>query len=230
MERLSYYFHTSIGRKQAVAVTGLGLILFVIAHLAGNLFIYGGPAMYNAYAEKLASLRPGLYVLEIGLLYIFCVHMYLTALLVMDNIKARGAQRYAVSRSVGERSLSARLMPFTGAAILAFVIWHLLDFTFVDHHGIRSVLPDGISYGIYGVVYNAFRDPVHSSLYILAMICVGTHLHHGIESFIQTFGFEHSPHVSRIKTVSQVLAVVITLGYSSIPIYVLVDSHRFRPW
>ena len=219
---------SSVGRKQVVAITGLILILFVIGHLAGNLFLYGGPAVYNAYAKKLASLRPGLYVIEVALLYIFCVHMYLTALLVLENIRARGSQRYAVSRDVGERSWASRLMPYTGTFILLFIIWHLLDFTFVEHEGPRSILPDGHSYGLYGIVYNAFRDPLHSVLYILAMICVGLHLYHGVESFMQTLGLNDSSYALMIKTFSKIFSVLITLGYSSIPIYVLIDSQKFH--
>jgi len=219
---------SSIARKQTVAITGLILILFVIGHLAGNLFIFGGSTVYNAYAKKLASLRPGLYLIEAILLYVFCVHMYVTALLVLENIQARGSQRYAVSRDVGERSWATRLMPYTGTFILIFVIWHLLDFTFVDHEGPRSVLPDGQSYGLYGIVYNAFRDPLHSVLYILAMICVGFHLYHGIESFMQTLGFNDPIYASLIKKISQALAVVITVGYSSIPFYIFLDSQKFN--
>ncbi len=230
MNNYPFFLNSSIGRKQLVALTGLALIVYVIVHLAGNLFIYAGPTLYNTYAKKLADLRPGLYLIEIGLLFVFLVHMYVTALLVLENIRARGHQPYAAFHSVGERSLATRLMPYTGTFILLFVIWHLLDFTFIDHHGPRSVLPDGQSYGLYGVVYNAFRDPIHSSLYILAMICVGAHLYHGIESFMQTFGFNSLHYASKVRFFSQFISVAITLGYCSIPLYVLIDSHRFTAW
>src|SRR5437762_707474 len=113
------YFNSSIGRKQIVAFTGLLLILFLIGHLAGNLLIYGGPQLYNTYAEKLAGLRPGLYLIEFGLLAVFVIHMWVTALLVFENIQARGTG-YAVSRPVGERSWATRLMPYTGTYILIF--------------------------------------------------------------------------------------------------------------
>ena len=65
------FLNSSIGKKQIVAATGLLLILYVFAHLTGNLFLYGGPQVYNHYARSLASLRPGLYVLEFGLLAVF---------------------------------------------------------------------------------------------------------------------------------------------------------------
>ncbi len=223
MNQFQEYSHSSIGKKQIVALTGLILIGFVIVHLAGNLFIFGGPEVFNAYAKKLASLRPGLFVIEFVLLFVFLVHLYVTALLILQNFKARSIH-YHVEKSQGERSLATRLMPHTGTIILLFVIWHMIDFTFVDHQGARSILKDGKSYGLYGVVYNAFSQPLHSLFYILAMIAVGLHLNHGIESFVQTFGFSHPSYFPFIKRLSHFLAFLVTVGYSTIPLFVLMRN------
>ncbi len=220
MTAITSYYQSSIGRKQIVATTGLLLILFIIAHLAGNLLIFLGPEAFNHYAHKLAGLRPGFYVVEVGLAGVFIIHIYFTALLVLENIAAR-SQRYSVYNPKGERSLAAKLMPYTGTFLLAFLIWHLTDFTFADKYGPRSFLPDGKSYELYGLVYNSFADPVHSILYILAMMCLGFHLGHGVESFIQTFGFNHPVCTPKIKKFGYYFALVITLGYSSIPVYVM---------
>ena len=215
------YWNSSIGRKQIVAVTGLMMILFLIGHLAGNFLIYLGPETFNSYSKHLTDLRPGLYVIEYGLLVVFLIHMWVTALLVWENIQARqGLTRYAVSRSVGERSWATRLMPYTGTYILAFVVWHLIDFTFADHSGACSMV-HGISLGLYGVVWNSFTDPTHSVLYIIAMMCLGLHLSHGVESFVQTFGFNHPRYTPLMKRLSAWFALFVAFGYSSIPIFVL---------
>ncbi len=221
---IAQYLNSSIGKKQIVAVTGLLLIGFVLGHLAGNLLIYGGPDLYNAYAKKLASLRPGLYLIEFGLLGIFVAHMYVTALLVIENIQARGQARYSVSRPVGERSWATRLMPYTGTFLLAFIIWHLLDFTFVDHHGPGSIVR-GKELALYGVVYNAFADPWHSLLYVLAMFCLGLHLSHGIQSCFQTFGCIPSSREAVIAKISNGLGFLIAAAYSSLPIYVFFHNY-----
>jgi len=220
------YLKSSIGKKQVVATTGLLLVLFVIGHLAGNLFFYGGPNAFNAYAEKLAHLRPGLYVVEFGLLWIFLVHIYFTALIVTENIRTRG-QNYAVSKAVGARSLATRIMPYTGTYILIFVVWHLLDFTFIDKTGPRSMMPNGIDFGLYGVVYNSFVSPWHSFGYIAAMGCLGFHLAHGIQSFFQTFGFNQPRHTPMIQNVSNFLGIAIAFGYSTIPILVMLHHARY---
>jgi succinate dehydrogenase / fumarate reductase, cytochrome b subunit len=217
----SMYF-SSITKKQIVALTGVLLIFFVIAHLAGNLFIYGGPAIFNAYADKLDSLRPFLNLGEYVLLLVFVIHILVTAILVTENIKARRGllKRYAVDKPVGNRSWATRLMPYSGTYILLFVIWHLLDFTFINHDGPRSFIA-GKSYGIYGIVVNSFADPLHSILYVIAVCFLGLHLSHGVESFLQTWGYNRTKYWSMAVGVSQFFALAMVLGYSSIPLYVL---------
>ncbi len=222
MNTLKKYFCSSIGRKQIVALTSLALIVFVIVHLAGNLFIFLGAEAFNHYAASLAQLRPGLYIAEAILLILFLIHIVFTATLVIENRKAR-KNRYALQPACSEatRSWSTRLMPLTGTVILIFIITHLLDFTFADHEGSRSLL-FGESMGLYGVVVNSFRDILHSSYYILAMFCISSHLIHGVESFFQTFGLNHTRYTPLIKKISVLFGLGIAFGYSSIPVYVII--------
>lgn len=217
------YLRSSLGKKQITAATGLVLIGFVIMHLAGNLLLYLGPQAFNGYAHKLAGLRPGLYLIETFLLVVFLIHLHLTALIVLENRRARPVG-YKVSPAEDDDLFLSRLMPWTGTVIVAFVLWHLRDFTFTDHEGARSLLRDGQSYGLYGVVYNSFTDPLHSAAYILAMAALGIHLSHGIQSFAQTFGWNHPKYTPAVKRLSHGLGFLIAAGYSSIPIYVLIKS------
>jgi len=223
MKKLLSHYQTSIGRKQIVATTGLLLIFFLVAHLAGNLLIFAGPETFNAYAKKLSSLRPGLYVVEVGLALIFIIHLFVTYLLVIENIRSRPVG-YHARGSKGERSFAAQIMPFTGSIILAFVIYHLWDFTFTPHNGAQSILWDGKNYGLYGLVYNAFSDMLHSTIYIIAMACIGFHLSHGIESFCQTFGMNHPKYTPRIRWFSNFFGIMIWAAYSSIPVYILMKN------
>ena len=217
------YLKSSIGRKQIVAVTGLLLIGYLIIHLAGNFLLYFGPELFNKYAETLGSLRPGLTFIEIGLLLVFISHIYVTSTLVLENIRARSTD-YTVKRNQGERSWATRLMPFTGTFLLAFVIWHIYDFSLVDKHGVRSFMY-GKSYGLYGIVYNSFVNPMHSTMYIIAMFCLGFHLWHGVESFMQTFGWNDAKRMYTVRTISQWFAAAMTLGFSSIPVYIMLHYY-----
>ena len=214
---------SSIGKKQIVAVTGLLLILFVVGHLCGNLLIYLGPDAFNSYAEALARLRPVVFFIEMALLAVFLTHVWVTVLLVHDNMRAAGVPRYAVANARGEESWATRLKVYTGLFIFAFVIWHLMDFTLSDRHGARAIMA-GQYMGLYGVVYNSFLNPVHSALYILAMFCLGFHLAHGVQSFVQTFGFNHPKYTPLIEKISNYFGFLIAVGFSSIPVYVLIKG------
>ena len=217
-------FNSSIAKKQTVAITGLLLIFFIITHLGGNLFIYAGPDVFNSYAHKLHSLGPLLLIPRVILAIIFLLHIFVIHILVIQNIKARGGlKRYAVDQAVGKRTLAERIMRWSGLYILVFVIFHILDFAAADQHGPRSILY-GHSYGLYGLVFNSFKDPVHGLLYIIAVFFLGMHLSHGVQSIVQTSGFR--PKWARMfQKCSDYFAALMVIGYSSIPIYVYWLSH-----
>ena len=214
-------FRSSIGKKQIVAFTGLLLILFVIGHLAGNLLIFGGPDVFNGYTVLLSKARPVVFIIELGLLAVFVTHVFVTTCLVLENIKAVGGARYAVSNTRGQRSWATQLRVYTGLFLLIFVVWHLFDFTWSDHEGQRSILAH-MHLGLYGVVYNSFLNPIHSVLYIIAMACLGFHLAHGVQSFLQTFGFNDPQYTPVVYKFSNIFGFVIAVAFSSIPIYVLI--------
>ncbi len=216
----SCIFSSSIAKKHIVAFTGLGLVLFILVHLSGNLNIYGGATAYNDYAHKLKSFGILLWMARAGLLLTFLTHVIVTVLLVLENIQARGLVRYAKDNPREPRSLSTRIMPLSGIYIFCYLIWHLFDFSLSNTEGPRSVI-HGVSQGIYGVVVNSFSDPLHSSLYILAMCFLGLHLVHGVGSVIQTFGYNDSRWTPAVMKFTKYFSLVIVLAYCSIPMYVM---------
>ncbi|MBF0500480.1 MAG: succinate dehydrogenase cytochrome b subunit [Candidatus Riflebacteria bacterium] len=218
MELLQQYFQSSIGKKQIVALTGLMLIGFILGHLAGNLLIFKGPEALNAYAHKLASMRPAMYGVELALAGTFLLHICLTVYLFFYNNEARPIA-YGYYQPT-DRSISTRLMPYTGTLLAAFVIWHLLDFTFSDQTGTLSLVGKE-SLGLYGVVVNAFKIQWHSGLYILAMCAIGFHLTHGFQSFMQSLGLNHPKYTPVIKIISVFLGLAVAAIFSSIPLYVM---------
>ena len=212
------YFKSSIGRKQIVAITGLMLVLFLVGHLLGNLTMYWGPDAFNSYAGKLAKLRPALYCVEIALAGVFFIHIYNTFMLVSENVRAR--QRGYSDNHTKTRSISTRLMPFTGSLLFIFVGYHLWDFTFSPKEGLRSII-DGRDYYLYGVVYNSFSDPLHSIFYIVAMGCVGFHLSHGLHSMIQTLGFLPAGLQRIIEAFSFWFGWILAGLFASIPVAIM---------
>jgi succinate dehydrogenase / fumarate reductase cytochrome b subunit len=200
---------TSIGKKLMMAVTGLCFCGFLIAHLAGNLTIYGGGEAFNAYAAALHSYGPLLTLAELGLLFFAAVHILTGATLFYQNLTARPV-RYHVDKSAGGRTFGSITMPYTGFLLLVFVILHLLTFSFVDKTD-RT---------IYQIVSQAFSSPGYVIWYIIAMIVAAIHVSHGLWSAFQTIGANHPKYMPIFKGASIVVSFIIGAGFGFIPLYV----------
>jgi succinate dehydrogenase / fumarate reductase cytochrome b subunit len=209
MNWLTAAFGSSVGKKLLMALTGLAFIGFIGAHLAGNLTIYGGKEAFNGYAEKLHSLGPLLKVLELGLITFAAIHILTGLVLFFQNRSARPV-RYAVDKSAGGRTLSSRTMPYTGLIILAFVVFHLTNFTFADKTGTT----------IFDIVSKAFSSPVYVALYVAAMIVVALHVRHGFWSAFQTIGANHPKYMPAISAVSVAAGIAVGLGFGALPIFI----------
>jgi len=204
---------SSIGKKLMMALTGLAFIGFLMAHLAGNLTIYGGKAAFNAYAEKLHSLGPLLTVFELGLLFFAGIHIITGLFLFVQNWQARPTG-YTVYKSTGGRTLSSRTMPYTGLIILGFVIFHLINFSFVDKTD-RTISQ---------IVTAAFANPAYVIIYIAVMIIVALHVRHGLWSAFQTLGANHPKYMPAIRVLSIVLGLIVACGFGFLPIYISLSA------
>jgi len=204
------FFSSSIGRKVLMALTGLCFILFLSAHLAGNLLLYQGGKAFNAYATRLHSLGPLLNVFETGLLALALVHVFFGIWLFYENYRARPI-KYAVKKNGGGQTLGSATMLYTGLLVLAFVVYHLIRFHFVDKTSVT----------IYEIVKKAFQNPIEVTLYVIAMAAVAVHVSHGFWSAFQTIGAHHLKYMPLIKGVGLIFSVVIGLGFGFIPIYMI---------
>jgi succinate dehydrogenase / fumarate reductase cytochrome b subunit len=201
-------FGSSIGKKLLMAITGLSFIGFLGAHLTGNLTLYMGGATFNRYAEKLHSLGPILTVFELGLLALALIHVTTGLILFIQNLKARSVP-YENDRSAGGRTLSSVTMPYTGLIILAFVIFHLINFSFVDK----------TQRTIFEIVSSAFTNPVYMVVYVLVMIVVALHIRHGFWSAFQTIGANHPKYMPTIMALSVIASLILGFGFGLLPIY-----------
>jgi len=208
MNWLTNTLGTSIGKKLMMAVTGLSFIGFLTLHLAGNLSIYGGPDLFNAYAEHLHALGPVLVVAEWILLTLALVHILTGMFLFVQNLAAR-PRRYRVNKSGGGRTIGSATMPYTGILILLFVIFHLVNFSFVDKSDTT----------IFKIVSHAFADPVTVGIYILSMVVVAFHVSHGFWSLFQTLGLNHPKYMPAIMIAGTVISLVFGIGFGFLPIY-----------
>src|SRR5262245_32864767 len=177
-------FDSSVGMKILIGVTGLALVLYLIVHIAGNLMVFGGPALFNKYAYTLES-NPLIPVIEIGLLLIFLVHIYKTVTMFLSNQQARPV-RYAMKKRAGHTSrktLASTTMIFTGLWLLLFVIIHVKAF----RYGTEYAWAEG-GRDLYRLEIENFSNPLIVVLYVLSMVVVGSHLWHGGSSAFQSLG------------------------------------------
>lgn len=224
VQSLCRFYHSSIGKKIIVALTGAGLMGFILGHLLGNLQIYLGAEHINSYAKKLHDLGPLLWVVRTGLLAIVVVHIVATVHLTRQNKAARG-HKYAV-HATRQATKSSRIMIWSGLTILVFLVYHLLHFTVNRGNGYyepataRYWLEDG-SHNVYNMMIDGFRVWYVSAFYILGMFLLCSHLGHGFASVFQTLGLA-TPRLRRpIAVAAQIFAWGVFVGNVSIPLAIL---------
>lgn len=222
------WLRSSIGKKAVMAVTGLILFGFVIGHLAGNLLIFRGPNALNAYALKLQHLGPFLWVVRAGLLATVIIHIWLAIVLSRENWIARPI-RYAVSRSA-ETTLAARTMMVSGLLLTAFIVYHLLHFTFrVTHPAISHYVDASGRHDVFTMVVLSFQNPALVVGYIVGMGLLCAHLHHGVASWLQSLGLNNERLLPVIDRLGRLAAWLMFLGYSSIPIAIVTGFIKAYP-
>ncbi|MCC6696731.1 MAG: succinate dehydrogenase cytochrome b subunit [Candidatus Hydrogenedentes bacterium] len=222
---------TSVVKKQIVALTGLIGVGFIIGHVAGNSLILFGPEAINGYSDMLHAVPELLWIARLILVASLVLHVYFTILVTLENRAAR-VDRYALQANHGETNWAKKTMIYTGLLVFFFILFHLTDFTFPDKTGPDTVLTGSegeASYGLYGLVWNSFLSVPRSLFYILAVCCVGLHLSHGIQSLFQTIGFFHDRYTEKIRLASNVLGALVALGFSLVPIFVILRHYTFGP-
>ena len=212
-------FSDSIGRKAVVAVTGLFMVLFIITHLLGNSTIFAGPDGINAYAEKLRGLGPFVLVFRIFMAAMLVVHVIFAVLLTLENRTAK-LGKYAVKKML-RTTFAGETMIWTGLLLLAFIVYHLLQFTL-------HITPDVVlgndaknRVDVFTMVFTSFRVTPIALAYVAAMVTLFLHLSHGIQSIFQTFGLNNDKTMPQFSLLGKLLSALFLVGYSAIPVLIL---------
>ncbi len=217
----SSYFTSSIGRKQIMAVSGLALAGFVLAHMAGNLLLFVSPEAYNIYGHKLVS-NPLIYVAEAGLVVFFLFHIVKGILVSLTNSSARKSRYAKIPNGEKAASLASRTMIHQGIVLAVFVVHHLITFKYGPYY---QVTYDGVVVrDLYRLVLEIFQSPLYVAWYVLATAIVGFHLSHGVYSALQTLGVHHPERTPCIQKISILYGIVISVGFISQPIFAFLQS------
>ncbi len=215
---------STVALKITMAVSGLIFIGYLVLHMYGNLKVFAGHDAFNEYAHHLRvfgePMLPEnglLWIMRVLLIVALVAHLYSFVKLTARAQNAR-TTKYEVKKNKGSL-LSSRTMRWGGVAILFFLVWHLLNFTI----GKVNPNPDGTGTADpYNLLVESFELWWMTGIYLLAMVALGMHLHHGTWSAMQTLGFTNSARSrARAKAAGWVVAIVIAGGFALVPISVL---------
>jgi succinate dehydrogenase / fumarate reductase cytochrome b subunit len=209
----SRFYRATIGKKIVMAVTGLILTGFVIVHMAGNLGIVGGAEKFNHYAELLRTSMPLLWAARLVLLASVVLHI--RAALQLYALKAAARPVAYAKKAHRGATFASRFMIWSGYALAAFIVYHILHFTTGTAH------PEFIEGNVFHNVTSAFKNPAIAGIYIVSMGFLYLHLSHGLFSFTQSLGLSHPRYTRIAKVLATTLAVIIAAGFAAVPIAVL---------
>jgi succinate dehydrogenase / fumarate reductase cytochrome b subunit len=222
MNIVGTFFTSSLGKKFVMAVSGCVLFLFVVGHMIGNLQIFLPPEAINRYARFLQSNLELLWPVRIVMVTLVVLHVWSAIQLSLENQTARpvgyaNATPYAAS-------YASRTMLVTGLIVASFILYHLLHYT---------VVVDGINgakiplsrlkeqHDVYAMMIAGFNVWYVSLFYLLGVGLLCYHLSHGIAAMFQSLGLKNHVYGPGIDKASKVIAVVLFLGYASIPTAVM---------
>ena len=220
IHRAVRFYDAPIGKKAVMAVTGVMLFGYVIAHLLGNLQIYSADHdQINRYAAFLHDPATAALLWTARTVLLAAVVMHIVASIQLWKLKRDARPIQYVKKADVPTSYAARTMMWSGPIVGAFVIFHILHLTVgavlslqelsLNHPDVRTNVIDGFLY------------PAVSGFYILAMILLCMHLYHGLWSMFQSLGFSHPRYTPLLKKGAALIAILIAIGNCSIPIAVM---------
>lgn len=220
------FYRSAVGKKWVMALSGVAMLGFVIAHAIGNLKLYmephDGVAAMDSYAEFLRRLLYPLapegvvlWLMRIGLLVAMIAHVHAAVTLTQMNRRARPT-KYQSSRDYVAVNFASRSMRVTGFILLAYIVFHVLDLT------IGTTNPDFVAHAVHANTVASLSRPWAAIVYIIANLAISVHLYHGIWSVFQSTGFNNPRYNVARRLVATGLAVIIGLVNILFPIMVLV--------
>ncbi len=212
------FYESTLGKKVVMAITGVILFGYVLAHLIGNLQIYSPDAQQiNGYAHFLHAHALLLWIARCILLASVILHI--TASVQLWRVKQRARPEAYVKKDDVPTSYAARTMIWSGPIIAAFVVFHVLHLTVGSVLPLHT-LPDG-DMDVRTNVIAGFQNPAVSIFYIIAMALLCMHLYHGLWSMFQSLGVNHPRYTPIIKKFAAGFAWFVAIGNISIPVMVM---------
>ncbi|MFF4381297.1 succinate dehydrogenase cytochrome b subunit [Kitasatospora sp. NPDC092039] len=216
---LATLWRSTVGKKAVMAVTGLVMLLYLVAHMLGNLKVFAGPDDINGYAAWLRTIGQPflghewfLWIARAGLLAAVVLHGVSAYQLSRRDLAARPSGYVHKRRRA---SYATRTMRWGGVILALFIVWHVLDLTTL------TVNPAAEHGHPYQNVVASFGRWYVDVFYVVAMLAVGLHIRHGFWSAAQTLGANNARRDRALKLIANGLALVLTVGFLSVPVAVM---------
>ncbi len=216
---------SSVFKKVVMAVSGIIMVLFLIAHMVGNLHVFQGAKSFNDYSEFLRTVgepalpfRTLLTIIEIVLTVSVVAHMW-AAISLWRQAKRARPQAYVTKKSVAQ-TYASRTMRWGGVIIGLFIVYHILDLTF------GAANPAGTRSTPYQRLVASFENPFATTVYVITLLLLGMHLRHGVWSATQTLGQSNRRRERTVNVFATAFAVLLIGGYLVVPaavVFGLVD-------
>ena len=210
-------FSNSVVKKAVMAVTGIIMILYLIAHMIGNLHAFQGAESFNGYSHWIRTIgepavpeQTTLWIIRLVLLVSVVAHFWAAISLWRQARRARPVP-YVTKKRV-QQSFASRTVRWGGLILALFIIWHILDLTF------GAVNPAGSDATPYDRLVASFQNIPNTLFYVLAVVLVGLHLRHGIFAATQTLGQTNKRRERVVNATAYVVATVLTVGFLLVPL------------
>ncbi|MGK7370019.1 MAG: succinate dehydrogenase cytochrome b subunit [Candidatus Halalkalibacterium sp. M3_1C_030] len=211
---------SQVGRKILTGITGIGLMLFIIGHLAGNLTLFGSADAFNEYTYALESMGVLLYIVEAGLAFFFLLHAYIGISIWWNRRKARpeGYEEYQTKGGPSHQTWASRSMIFTGIVLFVFLVIHIDTFKLGET---ATIVNDGTQMrNLQALVVETFQNPIYAFGYTFVMILLGFHLKHGFWSAFTSLTMKHKKYSAVIYSIGILFAILMAVGFLFIPLYI----------
>ena len=215
------FMNSSIGKKFTMAVTGSFLLIFLVVHLIGNITLFFGAGAFNAYVSALDVIKPLIRVIEVVLFSAFILHIFSGTRIWIENRNTKGVKN-KINGSPENSNVFSRTMFLTGSIVFIFLVLHLG--TFFWRFNVYDPLGYATHHQYYDVVVYFFNIWWYAILYVIAVLLLGFHLNHGFQSAFQTFGWNHKKYFPMIQKIGTVYAIIMALGFASMPLYFLLGG------
>lgn len=220
---MSKFFSSSIGKKLIMSLAGLFLITFLLVHLGINLLLVFAKTHepFNIAAHFM-GINPVIKVFEVVLFGGFILHMIYGVVLAIQNMISRGSVRYKMTNN-SQTSFFSKYMFHTAVIITVFLILHIADF-YVGSKFLGKA-PEVMIHGephhdLAWLVTERFKMMGFVIFYVVVMLILAFHLHHGFQSAFQTLGINHKTYTPTIKAIGVIYSIIVPLGFMLIPLYI----------